>query len=235
MREPLGAAFFWTYYQDGGWRLAPFARAAFWDRQRRVADVIHQLGGGLRVLDVGCGRGETARFLTGQEVYGLDLAANALSEAQRFCRLVVQGDAQSLPFPPSSFDVALFSEAIYYVSDPMAVLAEVFRILRPGGKLVLACGVANAPVLWTTLLANLLRGHVPAIKTAAGQQWMTRRHFAHQLRHMIRRAGFRVRSEVPYLLRLPFLSSEHWLPVQVRLGEWFPELASYRIFVAEKE
>ncbi len=95
------------------------------------------------VLEVGCGTGiitgEIAR-LTGASVVGLDIEAGMLEVARRSAGdvLLVQGDAHSLPFPEQTFDTALCHYLLLWVADPAQAVAEMARVVRPGGR-VLAC------------------------------------------------------------------------------------------------
>ena len=96
-----------------------------------------------RVLDLGCGRGETAGLLAmeyGAAVTGVD-ASEALI---RTCRAQVPeaefltADAENLPFEDSSFDI-LISECCFSVfSDPKKALREAKRVLASGGKLLIS-------------------------------------------------------------------------------------------------
>lgn len=101
-------------------------------------------GAAPRVLDLGCGPGfaaiELLKARPDARIVGLDLAPLMLREARR--RLgrgfpLVRADAAVLPFGDTSFDVAIGHSFLYLVDRPAEVLAEVRRVLRPGGRLVL--------------------------------------------------------------------------------------------------
>ncbi len=102
------------------------------------------------LLDVGCGSGA---FLAGhacqvRRVAGIDLSGMQIGLAQRNLgeRIaagtaeIVQGDAGALPWPDSSFTVVTSMESFEAFPDPELVLAEIFRVLRPGGRAVLNIG-----------------------------------------------------------------------------------------------
>ena len=102
---------------------------------------------GRRVLDVGCGTGEDVRAMarivgaTGQAV-GLDSSATMLEvAAARSTSDTVPGtfrvgQAERLPFGDGSFDACRAERVLQHVSDPGGAVAEMVRVLRPGGRIV---------------------------------------------------------------------------------------------------
>ena len=94
---------------------------------------------GARVLDLGCGKGRFAdRFSeAGATVIGLDRSAAMLSGArgERFER--VHGSASRLPFRGGSFDAAFAIEVFEHLPSIEPVLAELRRVVRPGGRIVI--------------------------------------------------------------------------------------------------
>jgi 2-polyprenyl-3-methyl-5-hydroxy-6-metoxy-1,4-benzoquinol methylase len=92
-----------------------------------------------RVLDVGCGDGSLLVRLRdmGWQVEGQETDANAAAVAQRNHGLTVHvGMLDQLHLPPHSFDAVTLSHVIEHVYDPIALLAECRRLLKPGGHLV---------------------------------------------------------------------------------------------------
>lgn len=90
----------------------------------------------LRVLDVGCGTGQSRRIYADRLGYyaGLDLSLSALRVARRRSGGGwLQSDALRLPFRAASFDLVTFSSVLHHVPDRRAALAEAARVLRPGG------------------------------------------------------------------------------------------------------
>jgi ubiquinone/menaquinone biosynthesis C-methylase UbiE len=112
---------------------------------------------GDRVLDIGCGRGAVlfaALAEVGPQgfVVGVDLAdgmvrATAAEAAGRGLRnvRVCQDDAEALGFPDRSFEAALSSFAVIFTPDPAAALAEVGRVLVPGGRFGFTAFGADEP------------------------------------------------------------------------------------------
>jgi SAM-dependent methyltransferase len=95
-------------------------------------------GPGRRVLDVGCRYGAlTQAYLAGNEVVGLDVDREALEDAATHGIETRWADAEEpLPFESESFDVVVCGELLEHLREPRAVVREVKRILRPGGRLV---------------------------------------------------------------------------------------------------
>jgi SAM-dependent methyltransferase len=95
-------------------------------------------GPGRSVLDVGCRFGALTRaYLDGNEVVGLDVDRFALEEAADLGIETHWADAeQGLPFGDKTFDVVVAGELLEHVRDPATLVADVRRVLRPGGTFV---------------------------------------------------------------------------------------------------
>jgi ubiquinone/menaquinone biosynthesis C-methylase UbiE len=104
---------------------------------------------GDRLLEAGCGSGipysqRTQAVVPDGSLTGLDISPELVSIAQNPARQADQvdithwctGKAEALPFASASFTAALAARLFLRVSDPQAVLGELKRVLRPGGKLV---------------------------------------------------------------------------------------------------
>jgi SAM-dependent methyltransferase len=87
-----------------------------------------------RVLDLGCGIGHSFSALAPRESVGIDRSAEALAGQDR---ATVVADMRELPFPDGSFASVLAVQSIEHVPDPDRVLAEVVRVLEPGGTAIL--------------------------------------------------------------------------------------------------
>ena len=115
-------------------------------RYRFVGEIV----AGRRVLEVGCGSGQGLGYLARRAklVVGGDLTAGLLARAQRHYQGrigLARLDAHALPFPDGVFDVILLYEAVYYLRDLEAFLAEARRLLSPGGAVVIVTANPERP------------------------------------------------------------------------------------------
>lgn len=140
--------------QRYGWDLAADAYEPLWRRQlsgvHAALMALARLSSGEQVLDVACGSGwvtlEAARRVGTQgRVEGVDLSGAMVERARQLARQAgLQGlsfarmDAEALEFAPGSFDVVLCSLGLMYVPDAARAIRDMRRVLRPGGRLVLA-------------------------------------------------------------------------------------------------
>ena len=162
-----------------------------------------------RVLDIGCGTGQLAtriaQTLPRARVVGCDFSAGMLrrasarSSGNRGARWV-QGDAGRLPFRDGAFDAVVSTEAFHWFPDQEAALRELFRVLVPGGRLLLA--LVNTP-------ARLVSEVMHAGSRLVGEPfyWPT----TTQLRRQVQDAGFTVESQrrifrIPGFLLPPVLT-----------------------------
>jgi arsenite methyltransferase len=118
------------------------------DMVRRRALVRHALGAhpGDRILDVGCGPGFAIAELVDQvgeagSIAGVDRSPQMLAAAARRCAgypnvTLHEADAAALPLDDAAFDRALCVQVLEFVPDVAAALAELRRVLRPGGRVV---------------------------------------------------------------------------------------------------
>jgi SAM-dependent methyltransferase len=94
-----------------------------------------------RILEVGCGWGELAEWVgreTGADVVAVDLSPRMVELARERGVNVQVGDVQELAFADGEFDVAVAAWMLYHVPDLDRGIAELARVLRPGGRLVAA-------------------------------------------------------------------------------------------------
>ena len=125
-----------------------------WDPQAygRNGAFVHGLSGGVlellaaqpgeRILDLGCGDGQLTQRIaaTGASVAGVDASPEMAAAARSRGIVVDLGVAESLPYASGSFDAVFSNAALHWVRDQDAMLAEVARVLRRGGRFVAEMG-----------------------------------------------------------------------------------------------
>jgi demethylmenaquinone methyltransferase / 2-methoxy-6-polyprenyl-1,4-benzoquinol methylase len=94
---------------------------------------------GSKVLDVAAGTGQVTRLLEekGYGVVALDQSPEMLAQALGRGSTVVNGRAEGLPFRDQTFDGLTFTYLLRYVEDPAACMAELTRVVRPGGRIAM--------------------------------------------------------------------------------------------------
>jgi SAM-dependent methyltransferase len=117
-----------------------------------------------RVLDLGCAFGFATRRLArrGYETVGVDASAAYIARARRAHPqgIYLLASAEAVPLPDHSFDGVVFLDVLEHVHDERAALAEIARLLKPGGTLVVS--VPHRGLLWWLDSLNLY-------------QWLVRR------------------------------------------------------------
>ncbi|MGC9222772.1 MAG: class I SAM-dependent methyltransferase [Terracidiphilus sp.] len=137
----------------------------------RDAAFVPQLGSGVfewlspkageRILDLGCGDGQLTQRIAAAEatVTGIDTSPTMVSAARARGIVIEQGSAESLPFADHSFDAVFSNAALHWMHDQDAMLAEVRRVLRPGGRFVAEMGghgnIAAIRVAFAAVLTHL--------------------------------------------------------------------------------
>jgi 2-polyprenyl-6-hydroxyphenyl methylase / 3-demethylubiquinone-9 3-methyltransferase len=143
---------------DEWWRPDGEFAALHWIAEARAALIPPPRRDGALLLDVACGAGLLAPHVRGYTHVGLDLTASALGLAARHGVVGVQGDAHALPFRDDAFDVVVAGEMLEHVADTATVVAELCRVLAPGGTVVLD---TIAPTRWARLSLVIVGERVP--------------------------------------------------------------------------
>ncbi len=151
----------------GGARLVPAAydrwfdtrwgRYAFTFELAAIERAVGRLDG-LRVLDVGCGTGRFSAALERRagRLAGVDLDPAMLTVAARRVRApLLAADAGELPFQDGAFDVTVAVTVCEFTASPAALVAELARVTRPGGRVVI--GALNRRSAWGLARRRQLR------------------------------------------------------------------------------
>jgi SAM-dependent methyltransferase len=139
-----------------------------------VLDLVPAAG---ELLDLGCASGELALHLAqaGYRVTGCDIApqmlalAEAADQRQQVSWIRLDSRWRTLPFEPGSLDAIVASSVLEYVPDPLAVLRECARVLRPGATLLCTVPDQTHPVRWLERPLGWAARTAPG--TAAGKAW----------------------------------------------------------------
>ncbi len=149
--------------------------AQTWDTQayEKNGAFVHGLAGGVlewlaaqpgeRILDLGCGDGQLTQRLaaTGARVRGVDASPQMVAAARGRGVTVDEASAEALPYSDGVFDAVFSNAALHWVRGQDAMLAEVHRVLRSGGRFVAEMGGhGNIAAIRVALIAVLARsGH----------------------------------------------------------------------------
>jgi SAM-dependent methyltransferase len=207
-------------------RIAEHAEAVWnWDspagrhRAERRVHLFVERGGlraGVRALELGCGTGVFLERVaaSGARITAIDLSSDLLARAR--ARLaetanvaLVRGNAEKMPFPDRSFDAVYGSSILHHLSLDRS-LAEVLRLLRPGGLLVFA-----EPNILNPQVALMFR--IGAVKDRFGVSPDEMAFSRFRARAVLERLGFQEVSVVPFDFVHPSLPTS-WIAGVARLG-----------------
>lgn len=195
-------------YDDewNGWKAGATAFVGV-RRYDQISSVVQQLSP-RKILDVGCGDGRLARAIRAicpdAVIHGCDLSTVALARSEGLDRQYsVDLNYEVLPDPSESFDLVIASEVIEHVIQPDRVLAELTRVLRQGGHVLLT--VPN--VAFWRFRVQALCGHVPSV-TADDRHLHSFN--ASILEQLVRKAGLQVVSVTGLRQRFNWLSQLHF-------------------------
>jgi len=113
---------------------------------------------GERILDLGCGDGQLTEKLAaaGVQVQGVDASAAMVSAARARGVAADEAKAEELPYEDGAFDAVFSNAVLHWVRDQDAMMKEVFRVLRPGGRFVAEMGGhGNIAAIQVALVAAL--------------------------------------------------------------------------------
>lgn len=156
------------YFQPGllGLFINPFyfARKGLY---RHVKDVAHHINGD--ILDVGCGQKPYQHLFATSKYVGMEVEQEGHSHEQE--QIDVFYDGRHFPFPAATFDSVITSQVLEHVFTPQEFLGEIYRVLNPGGKLLLT---------------------VPFVWDEHEQPYDYARYSSFGLKHLLQQSGFEV-------------------------------------------
>ncbi|PIR53507.1 hypothetical protein COU76_00740 [Candidatus Peregrinibacteria bacterium CG10_big_fil_rev_8_21_14_0_10_49_10] len=138
-----------------------------------------------RCLDIGCGLGYMLSKLqnVGAELHGIDTSQESVEYVQKHITPHAKvGSCISIPYPDNHFDKALFCEVIEHVEDDRTALQEIYRVLKPGGRVVISTP-AYEGFFTRTYLKRL--GH-----HEGGERHARDGYYRHELQEKLEQSGF---------------------------------------------
>jgi SAM-dependent methyltransferase len=152
---------------------------AGWDENfyAKYADTLRPDKAGDRVLDVGCGVGQVVRRLRdrGYEAYGVEVSEPNVAKARQFGLNCQMYDGRHIPFPDQHFGCVGALNVLEHVEEPEAFLAELVRVARPGGRVVVSSPNFFRALGW--------RDYHPAMR-GLGNKWRNARRLLAKRRQM---------------------------------------------------
>lgn len=181
-----------------------FANYNFLVRKSHVLDLFDKTGG--RFLDAGCGTGDFVPDLAarGGDVVALDFAEEMVEQSKRRIGAAIDdrrvqfvvGDVTDLQFEDASFDAIIGVGLIEYLADPDAAFRQMFRVLKPGGNLIVTAPNIMSPFMAYETAVPKVKGFAKRMLAAMGLRKPERRYFQRHfvpsaLDRRLTRIGFR--------------------------------------------
>lgn len=171
-------------------------------RARRIIEETNPQTGD-EIIDLGCGTGYYLYLLSSLPIKlkltGFDYAKKALEEAKLLLSdkkiNFVVGDMHKMPFKDNCFDKAISSEVLEHLKDDNLALLETYKVLKPGGILVISVPSINYPFLWDPLnwlLQHLFYTHIKSGFFSGIWNGHVRLYDLKELKKKIEKAGFKV-------------------------------------------
>ena len=131
-------------------RIASFGK---YDSMRRSLVAQAGINSGDKVLDLATGTGYLSEVLADCEIVGADISLHMVNQARKKTDAAfVLSDAHALPFASNFFDAAVCSFAMHEMGDPKVVISEMFRVVKPGGTVVVMDVVLQSAPMKKVLL-----------------------------------------------------------------------------------
>jgi ubiquinone/menaquinone biosynthesis C-methylase UbiE len=167
-----------------------------WDTEAYGRDgaFVHQMAGGVlewldarpgeRILDLGCGDGQLTQRLaaTGAEVTAADASPQMVAAARARGVKAEEANAESLPYPDARFDAVFSNAVLHWVRDHDAMLDQIHRVLRRGGRFVAEMGGHGNLAAVRVALTAVLKRHGLSGHEESDTYFPTADHYARRLR-----------------------------------------------------
>ena len=135
-------------YYESGVKNNPLQRYWHTRKWQHLEEMFIDISG-KSLLDIGCADGTTTRqikkILPSTKVTGVDLYKKAINHAKKRTNKIkfIYGDVHNLPFDDSSFEMLTAIETLEHLHNPNQALAEIYRVLKPDGHLIIGQDTDN--------------------------------------------------------------------------------------------
>jgi ubiquinone/menaquinone biosynthesis C-methylase UbiE len=134
---------------------------------------------GRKVLEVGCGQGPLLNYIPshGGKMFGMDMSMTSVLDARAGaielgCEsevVLLQSDAERLPFAGNVYDIVLSIGVLHHTEDTGGAVREIHRLLKPGGQAIVMLYRSGNPKWWMT---SLFRGYSWLVDAIAGKKYV---------------------------------------------------------------